>query len=621
MSGDNSEPLASDGESVGDDVGDRASRWWPICSAALLAKAIGELCFEDALTPEPASDTDSGEYVLSLGAVRYSFRAGRTTFGGWRVEPDSVWRTATGILGDDVAEPTNDVARFVVEACQWMGTDPATVAGFVAETTATLAADVRMAASAVPIEKLVELPHQELEGHFTGHPWLIANKGRIGFSAADLERYAPEARRRVRLPWLAVHRGLAEFRGTPELSEVGVREHELPAADIDRFARGMRARGFDPDAYVWMPVHPWQLDAVVRTLWAPELATGRIVELGEASEHYLPTQAIRTMSNVDSAGRFQVKLPLRILNTSVYRGIPPHCTATAPALTQWLRGIFARDEWFGNWRTVLLGELASVTVRHPVLSTVEGAPYQWQETLGCIWREPISDSLDEGERAWSLAAVLHQDADGGDLVGAFIARSGRSAEEWTRRLLAVLLRPLLHLLYRYGIAVNPHGENILVICSDDHFPARLAIKDLVDDVNVSVPAAPERGHEPDTLDVALPRKPWSVLRQYLVDALLIGVLRPLAELLADRHGLPTERFWALAAGEIDGYRRRFASDPEIAARMTAGDLLGPTFGRYPLNGFRLTTGYGDMSERPPVPSAGTVANPMHALAPIAPIDG
>jgi len=89
----------------------------------------------------------------------------------------------------------------------------------------------------------------------------------------------------------------------------------------------------DPDSYVWLPCHPWQLDHVVRTQGARELAAGEIVVLGEGPDEYLPTQSIRTMVNITQPLRYQVKLPLKILNTSVYRGIPEHCTLAAPMVT------------------------------------------------------------------------------------------------------------------------------------------------------------------------------------------------------------------------------------------------------------------------------------------------
>lgn len=274
-----------------------------------------------------------------------------------------------------------------------LGISGQTAAGYLAELTSTLAADVAMASTAVSNEELVGRHHSELEGHFTGHPLLVANKGRLGFSAEDSRSYAPEARRPLRLTWLAVRRGLAEFRGTPDLSEHSVIAAELDPATIEAFRQLLPDH---PDTYVWLPCHPWQLDHVIRTQWARELATGQIVVLGNGPDDYLPTQSIRTMVNITERDRYQVKLPLKILNTSVYRGIPEHCSLAAPMVTQWLRGLWQRDEVLGKLGAELLGEVASVTVRHPQLSSAPGIPYQWVETLGCIWREPVDPRLQPG---------------------------------------------------------------------------------------------------------------------------------------------------------------------------------------------------------------------------------
>ncbi|GLZ36111.1 rhizobactin siderophore biosynthesis protein RhbF [Lentzea sp. NBRC 105346] len=577
---------------------------WSECSQALLAKIIGELCFEQRLVPEPG-------YVLRFSDSVYRFSASRTAFDGWVVEPGSVFRAASGILGDDVEEPCDDVQQFVVDACRHMGIDGQTTAGWLSEITSTLAADVAMASTAISVAELTSLSHIELDGHLTGHPWLVANKGRVGFSASDVSRYAPESRTPIRLSWLAAHRGLAEFRGTSSSSEQSVVSEELDEATRHRFTETLREAGRDPAAYVWLPVHPWQLDHVVRTLWAPQLASFGLVELGSSPDRYLPTQSVRTMSNVDRPSAAQVKLPLRILNTAVYRGIPPHCSLSAPVVTQWMQGLWSNDKLLTEWGTGLLGEYASVTVRHPHLSRAGDVPYQWLETLGCIWREPLAPHIGPGNTAWSLAAVLHTDPSGAPLVGEFIRLSGLSTSEWLAALLRVLLRPLLHVLYTYGITVNPHGENVTIVCSDG-VPVRAVIHDLVDDVNVSVERIPERGLEPDSHDRVLPRKHWNVLRQYLVDALLVGVFRPL-ELLTGQ-----ANFWGMVRGEIEAYRKRH---PHLAARMDAGTLLGPTFTRFPLNGYRLTLGYRDLAQRPPIPSAGEVPNPMHTAPAVAPLDG
>ena len=79
---------------------------------------------------------------------------------------------------------------------------------------------------------------------------------------------------------------------------------------------------------------------------------------------------------------------MSILNTLVWRGLPTDRTLAAPRVTEFLTGIVAADPFLGaDRRLVLLGEVASLAVPHPDYETLPGAPYQYRELLGCIWRE------------------------------------------------------------------------------------------------------------------------------------------------------------------------------------------------------------------------------------------
>ncbi|MBT2515408.1 IucA/IucC family siderophore biosynthesis protein [Arthrobacter sp. ISL-30] len=585
-------------------------------SAALLAKLIGALLSEELLSAE-AIEAEASETVtantaqvlrIDLENASYLFQASRTAFGSYVVDPGTVRRVSRGILGDNESQPVDDPGLFIVDVADRLGLTGTTVANYIAELSATLAADAHMAATGVSAKELIRLPHSEIEGQLTGHPLLVANKGRLGFSASDCAQYAPEASRPLRPIWLAVSRRLAEFRSVPSTSEQDLVNHELSTATQDRFKGMLREAGADPFGYVLLPAHPWQLDHVVRQLWSGSVLSGQIIVLGEAEDRYLPTQSIRTIVNIDEPSRLQVKLPLKILNTSVYRGIPRHCSLAAPMTTHWLRSIWDADPAL-HTRAVLLGEVASVTVRHPHLADHPGVPYQWDETLGCIWREPVDPALGEGETVWPLALVLHRDPMGDTAVQALAERAGLDLTEWISTLVSVTLKPLLHLLHSYGVSVNPHGENLMVICDAQGIPSRLVVKDLVDDVCVSSEPVPARSWEPDGHIRVLPRKPWNVLRQYLVDALFLGVWGPLGELL-DSDELPASSadLWEMNRAAIVEYSD---AHPEQAERLRATGLLGSEFSRYPLNGYRLRLGYTDLDTRPPVPKAGTMPNPMY----------
>ncbi|MCE7081236.1 IucA/IucC family siderophore biosynthesis protein [Streptomyces sp. ST2-7A] len=573
-----------------------------------------------AVAPVPAATADASgtsvdtaapplpperAYRLPVGPdLCYHFRARRWAYGHWQVAPDSI-------------TPDADPLRFVALAGEeLLGLTGDTTGHLIRELTATLAADTVLATRAIDAAALADLGYAELEGHQSGHPWLVANKGRIGFSASDAGRWAPEARVPSRLPWLAAHRDLARYRGVPALADARtLYERELDPEVRETFARTVADRGRDPDDYLWLPVHPWQWDNTIATLFAREVAEGTLIPLPTDGDRRLPQQSIRTFVNLDRPERRGVKLPLSVLNTLVWRGLPTERTLAAPAVTDWMLGLRDADPFLAEeTRVVLLGETASVTVPHPLYDGLPAVPYQYRELLGCIWREPIAAHLDPGERARTLAALPTVGADGRALVTELVGRSGLDAEEWLSRLFSALLPPLLHFLYRYGTVFSPHGENAVVLFDTDDVPTRLAVKDFVDDVNLSEEPIPERDGIPEEVARILLTEPASFLPQFIHSGLFIGVFRYLAPVCAEHLGVPEGRFWALVRAEILRYQYRF---PELKRRFETFDLLSPHPDRLCLNRNRLhLDGYRDRSERPHAAVHGTVVNPLHSPPPL-----
>ncbi|MET8700398.1 IucA/IucC family siderophore biosynthesis protein [Kitasatospora sp. NPDC058032] len=569
---------------------------WQRAGRALLAKMLGEFAYEELVTPVETGAP--GGYVLKLPGAEYRFTARRGAYDGWLVDPGSV-------CCDAPEGP--DPLRFLTHARHALGLRGDTTGHLLRELTATLTADAHLLATGLTAAELADLGHTALEGRQGGHPWIVPNKGRIGFSAADAARWAPEARAPRPLPWIAVHRRLAEYRGVAGLTDPAqLYRRELDDPDALRAPLGAAA-----DDYLLLPVHPWQWDETVLPLFAPWIASGEIVPLGTDGDLRLPQQSIRSFFNESHPERCTVKLPLAILNTLVWRGLPTERTLAAPAVTAWIHGLrdadpFLRDEC----RVVLLGEIASVTVDHPLYRELPEAPYQYKELLGAIWREPLGPALAPGERARTLAALLQTGSDGRPLAAELIARSGLAPAEWTARLFAAMLPPLLHFLYRYGLVFSPHGENAIVVFDERDVPVRLAVKDFVDDVNLSDQDLPELRGLPAEVDAVLLREDPQGLCQFLHSGLFIGVYRYLAPLLEARTGLAEARFWALLRAEVLRHQARF---PELADRFALFDLFRPRIDRLCLNRNRLLLdGYGDRPHRPHAARHGTVPNPLAA---------
>ncbi|WP_137992889.1 IucA/IucC family protein [Streptomyces vilmorinianum] len=574
---------------------------WSRAATRLLAKTIGEFAYEEIVEPAPVDASgDPDRHLLRLDdGSALTFTARRGAYGSWRVAADS--------LACD-GQPLTDPLDFLVRARRLLRLDGATLGHLIRELTTTLAADARLDRTALTADRLADLGYAELEGHQTGHPWLVLNKGRIGFSATDAARWAPEARRPARLPWIAVSTDLAAYRGVPGLDTPDrLYARELDADVLATFRATLRARGLDPETYLLLPVHPWQWDEIILPLYAPAVAAGAIVPLPADGDVRVPQQSIRTFLNTSRPDRHTVKLPLSVLNTLVWRGLPTERTLAAPAVTSWVHGLrdadpFLRDEC----GVILLGEVASVTVEHPLYDRLPEVPYQYKELLGAIWREPLR--LPPGERARTLASLLHTDPHGRAFVAELVERSGLAPALWLQRLFAALLPPLLHFLYQYGTVFSPHGENAIVVYDDQDVPVRLAIKDFVDDVNISARPLPEHDAMPDDVRAVLLTEEPDFLTQFIHSGLFVGVFRYLAPLCEEQLGVPEGDFWSLVRAEILRHQARFS---ELKERFELFDLLTPRIERLCLNRNRLhLDGYRDRPERPHAAVHGTVPNPL-----------
>ncbi|WP_327268106.1 IucA/IucC family siderophore biosynthesis protein [Streptomyces sp. NBC_01218] len=599
---------------------------WDRVTAALLAKMLGEFAYEEILRPvpqqtsvAPAGTGDPYALLLDDGAT-LAFRARRGVYGSWRVDAASVREIPrTGETGDRDGDgapaapgrPFRDPLLFLTRARRLLGLDGATLGHLVRELTRTLAADAHLAHTALSAAELAGLGYAELEGHQTGHPWLVANKGRLGFSAADAARFTPEARTATTLPWIAVSTRIAGYRGVPALAAPDqLYARELDPSVRDAFAALLAGRGLDPREYLYLPVHPWQWDEWIVPLYAPALAANDIVPLHTDDDPRLPQQSIRTFANVGRPDRFTVKLPLSILNTLVWRGLPTERTLAAPAVTGWVRGLCENDAFLRDTcGVILLGEVASVAVEHPLYDRLPEVPYQFKEILGAIWREPLPPRLAAGERARTLASLLHTDPAGRAFTAELVERSGLAPRAWLIRLFAALLPPLLHFLYRYGTVFSPHGENAIVVFDDRDVPVRLAIKDFVDDVNVSAHPLPEHATMPEDVRAVLLTEEPSFLTQFIHSGLFVGVFRYLSPLCEEQLGVPEEEFWSLVRAEVLRHHARF---PELKERFEMFDMMTPQIERLCLNRNRLLVdGYRDRPDRPHAAVHGHVPNPLH----------
>ncbi|MFC8042187.1 IucA/IucC family protein [Nocardia sp. NPDC057353] len=550
------------------------SSYWPAYHRRTAVKVLAELCHERFLRPEAAAP---GEYLVRSGdgGTEYTFRAEVLALDSWNIDHGSLRRTRDGV------ELPIDAIALVIDLGPALGIAPEALPEYLEEFRNTLLIGAgRPDERRIPAAELAAADFQTIERTMTeGHPCLLANAGRLGFSADDVRRYAPEWGARFALPWLAVLRANTDFAAMSGVDYRGLVEAELGAETLARFTAVLTDRGLDPADYYFMPVHPWQWTEKIQRIYAVDLAEQRIVPVGESADRYQPQQSIRSLFDISTPERHYVKLALSIVNMGFTRGMSADYMRTTPLINDWVRELIACDPYLEALGFAVLYEVAAIGYRNTELTALTRPGSEYRKLLSALWRQSPVPLARAGEQLTTMAALLHIDHEGTPLVRAFVERSGLPAEEWLSRYLRCYLHPIVHLLYRYELKFSPHGENLILVL-DNGVPVRAVLKDIGEEVSIFGDAA----GLPEAARRAITEEPDEIRAMGILSDVFDDFLRHLALILHADGLLPDDRFWALVAASLVEYTEQH---PELAERFRRWDLFVPAFPAIHLNQLQL----------------------------------
>ncbi|MGW1772664.1 IucA/IucC family protein [Streptomyces sp. NPDC002104] len=303
-----------------------------------------------------------------------------------------------------------------------------------------------------------------------GHPYHPNCRSRPGFTVAEQLAYAPEHRPVVTL-------GLAVVRA---------RECQVTGEWPERWREAGR---------ILVPVHPWQAAHVVKQ-GQPE-GTGPGNGHGYGYGHELrpgpaahPLMALRTLSPVGGGPHVKTALSTRL--TSSVRDISVYSIETAAAVSGFAQSLSERLDG----RLHITRTLGAVTAGTP--------------DLAAVLREPPEAYADRGagERVLPVAALALTP----------YARSDAWRAGFARLALSVCLRVL-----DLGVALEAHGQNLLVVLSADGTPLRLVYRDLAD-IRISPARLARHGLAAPPLSGRLITDDVTLLRRKLFGSLVAGAL-------------------------------------------------------------------------------------------------
>lgn len=605
---------------------------WRAAGQRLIEMAIAEFLYEEIITVKKIPDLSvthqsnnselghqensnrsqntgsrkTQRYQLELAHHIYQFNGYQFLLGHWHIEENSVV-----VITNNQSLPAWNLHEFIAVFSIQAEIKPFTKAYLIKEMNNTWIAEAHLFKSnRLPSSAVLHESHSKIEGMLRGHPWLIMSKGRMGFGYDDYLSAAPELSPEVKVLWLAVHQDLAEFRSTDQWQAKTLYQRELDQFEINYFRQLMLEKGLDSEHYFLIPVHAWQWHQWLLPTYSNEIVDQRIVELGVSQDSFVPMQSIRTLCNITEPKRHYIKLPVSIFNTAVYRGLPSKRNLAAPAVTQWLKSKLDTDQDLKATGVIFLGEVATLTIQQPCYDQIEGAPYQFKELFGCLWRESVDVYVPNHMKVLSQAALLHRDIDGKSILQTLITASGLSPLDWLKRFAEVSVSPLLVSLYKYGLAFSPHGENTMLV-HENGIPQKLVLKDFIDDVNLVDEDFIELSDLPEEGKILL-RHPALELSHFIFTGLFIVHYRYICNVfLQDYPELNEVEFWQVISDVIAEFH---SAHPELENRIQKFAMFREEFEKICLNRVRLfTTSYNDEAERPVPVFLDPMANPISPI--------
>ena len=301
-----------------------------------------------------------------------------------------------------------------------------------------------------------------------GHPLHPTPKSSEGFSLDDVSRYAPELGAEFTLSYFAVAEDLC-------VESPALEDHQFFTAGV--LAAAARRLGACRDRYRLIPCHPWQADHLHQ--W-PEvqalLRTEQLVDLGRQGDPVFPTSSVRTVWNPRHPYGF--KLPLNVRITNFVRTNPLEHLQRAVDAGRVLGALRSSGRCAD---IAILLELGYRTIMPPGLGEEQRS--RCAESWGVLLRE--NPFIDESKDCpVVVAALLECDPERerprlGGIMDDLQAREAGSDVPflWTRRYVDIVIVPLLKLFLEYGISLEGHVQNTLLLLRDG-WPERVYIRDL-----------------------------------------------------------------------------------------------------------------------------------------------
>ncbi|AEE88108.1 siderophore biosynthesis protein [Francisella cf. novicida Fx1] len=382
-----------------------------------------------------------------------------------------------------------------------------------------------------------------------GHIYHPGSKTKIGLSKFENILYSPEFENEVNIIFGAIHKNIAHI--------------EIIDNRIDNYQNWMIInypeqykiwyheldnRGLDSNNYLMIPIHPWQAEHILPAKHKCLIDCQQLIIINDCKYTTKPSMSFRTMLPVATKDKTlmpHIKLPVAIHATSVTRTVSPESVKTGPRISKILLEILAKENHLAK-NMDILADIAGI-------HTTKACRKDDIRQLSAIFRTNPEELLDSDEVACPLASLFVKTPQNQALICDILELLDYNQPSqilaYFRKYTQITLTACLDLYLLYGIALEAHQQNTLVVFKEN-MPQKLLIRDL-GGMRLHLPSFEASGfHLPkDTFSLTFTNS-QTITRRKFIHACLQSNIGELVIQLSSHYKIAEGRFWTIVKDEI-----------------------------------------------------------------------
>ncbi|OEH92578.1 IucA/IucC family protein, partial [Bacillus solimangrovi] len=317
-----------------------------------------------------------------------------------------------------------------------------------------------------------------------GHPCHPGAKLKKGLSPSENYQYSAEFQNSIHLAFIAIHHSLVSVATLNNDWNKMLFSYE-PSLKAT-FQETLIKHNKQTEDYFILPIHPWQMEKVIPTMYAAELDKFLLIDVPYNNSAYYAGMSFRTLfPKVIEGLKPHYKLTTNVHLTGEVRTLSEQTIHNGPLMSEILTSITKTDLLINERTFIPIVELGGLHF----LKESDNEPLRTErsENLACVIRENLYHYIEENEIPIVGSALLSTNTTNeSTLLVQLICQYKQTYEidclkdavhSFLQKYVQNIISGVIPLLVKYGIGLEGHLQNTVPVFHQDGTPTKILIRD------------------------------------------------------------------------------------------------------------------------------------------------